>query len=573
MISDFYNIENSTKEQTIQPKFVNKNIAYVEDQNTNYSTQQIKFDISSLYNQSKYLNPKEAVLMIPLVAVLSVNDGSINNVANKGLESENGYCMGFKSGYYNLVSSMQIIFDNQTVQQNTQNLNYMVNFNKITKINKDKMNKDCYSNGFIPDKSHSWEYKTVSTANGNGLINNDPVFVVDDLKQKIRLNNFNKSYLKRMYKTAFKPETELITEDEISSEMKSFCKTTNDYHVIYDIAHIKLSDLSSFFDNLPLTKSFNCSITIDLNLGSLKMNYGATVATRILGVLSLSSNDIDFRRGCCPLMVSPVGKGLNFKEANTIKEVVLGLHVVKVLSTKGAVSQHNLNISEHRMAKCRIYIPMIQMDEDIDDKYESLMRTKQIYFNDFNYHTLLKVSGGSDINFSLANTLSNIKGVLIIPFLSSDDNGKCTAVVGVSPIESLASTVGFSPVLSPFTTEPSTTSPLMKLSNYNIQLAGENIYPQNVNYGFQMYQNEISSLNALYGNQDDKLTSGLINQEDWDNNYRYYYTDLSRKLQDNQMKSIQIIGRNATLKTMDLHIYLIYSKQGFLDCLTGKLSM
>ena len=72
---------------------------------------------------------------------------------------------------------------------------------------------------------------------------------------------------------------------------------------------------------------------------------------------------------------------------------------------------------------------------------------------------------------------------------------------------------------------------------------------------------------------DDKLTSGLINQESWDNNYRYYYTDLSRKLQDNQMKSIQIIGRNATLKRMDLHIYLIYSKQGFLDCLTGKLSM
>lgn len=584
MIGDVYAYNSSLIEQEIKPVFTNKTYNYTDDQNTNYSTSQIKFDISSLYNQTKFVSAKEMVLVIPIVSVLSVSKGA--DKATKGLLPNNSYCMGFKSGYFNLVSSMQIVYDNQTIQQNCSNLNYLVNFNKLCSLSGEKQKKDQYTTSFIPDRFDSWEYNTSVSGAGNGLCNNDPCFVADDLKSKMRVNDFNKSYFKRMKKSGFVTEPFLMAESEIRSELKSYSVCDNDKYVMYDLAQIRLGDLSSFFDNLPLMKSFNCSITLDLNLGSLKMKYHPDLTVFNQGVLSLNAQDIDFRKGCCPLMVSPVGKGLNLQALTDVTEIVIGIHVVSVLSTKGSVSQNTLKIADHALTKCRIYVPMITMNEVLESKYLSELSKKRVFFNDFNYHTLFKVGAGSNINFSLSNTLSNLRGLLVIPFLSSEINGvystttaiakvvAAAGVVGVNGLDAISENkLGFSPVVSPFTSEPSNTSPLMKITDYNIQLGGENIYAQNLQYGFQQYQNEVSCLNALSGNQDSVVSSGLINQEMWMNNYRYYYTDLSRKLQDNQMKSVQIIGRNASVVPMDLHIYLIYSKEAIIDILTGKLLM
>ena len=558
MFSDNYNLESSSSQQSIDPIFINKNLAYVEDQNTNYATQQVKFDISSLYNQSKFINPKDMELVIPLVAVLSVSKGATASADTKGLSLENGYCMGFKSGYYNLISSINITYNQKTVQQNTQNLNYLVNFNKLTKLTHEKLEKEKYNSGFNPDSSNSWKYNLASEIEGNGITNNNPSFVVNDLKSIIRKNNNNSGFFDRMNKTAFKTDTNLLNASELNNELKSYNITDNNKHVIYDTAHIKLSDISSFFENMPMTKSFNCTIIIELNLGSLKIAVGADKK------LSLSAGDIDFRKGTCPLMISPIGKGLNIIDLSEVTEIVLGLHCVDVLATKGSKSQSTLGVVSHSLKKCRIYVPMIQMEESVEEKYEIDMRQKQIFFNDYNYYTLLNVTG--DINFSLSNTLSNLRGVLLVPFISSAVNGKISGANGITHLP-------FSPTYSPFTSEPSTTSPLMRISNLNIQLAGENVYSQNLDYGFQMYKNEVAVLNAIDGNQNDRFTSGLISQEDWDNNYRYYYVDLSRKIQDNSMKSIQIMGRNASAVAMDIHIYLIYTKKAIIDCVTGVLAM
>jgi hypothetical protein len=557
MFSDNYNLESSSSQQSIDPIFINKNLAYVEDQNTNYATQQVKFDISSLYNQSKFINPKDMELVIPLVAVLSVSKGATASVVDKGLSLENGYCMGFKSGYYNLISSINITYNQKTVQQNTQNLNYLVNFNKLTKLTHEKVEKEKYNSGFNPDSSNSWKYNLASEIEGNGVTNNNPLFVVNDLKSLIRKNNNNSGFFDRMNKTAFKTDTNLLNASELNNELKSYNITDNNKHVIYDTAHIKLSDISSFFENMPMTKSFNCTIIIELNLGSLKLDVKDSK-------LSLSAGDIDFRKGTCPLMISPIGKGLNILDLTEVTEIVLGLHCVDVLATKGSKSQSTLGVVSHSLKKCRIYVPMIQMEESVEEKYELNMRNKQIFFNDYNYYTLLNVTG--DINFSLSNTLSNLRGVLLVPFISSAVNGKIITANVVTHLP-------FSPTYSPFTSEPSTTSPLMRISNLNIQLAGENVYSQNLDYGFQMYKNEVAVLNAIDGNQNDRFTSGLISQEDWDNNYRYYYVDLSRKIQDNSMKSIQIMGRNASAVAMDIHIYLIYTKKAIIDCVTGVLAM
>jgi hypothetical protein len=70
------------------------------------------------------------------------------------------------------------------------------------------------------------------------------------------------------------------------------------------------------------------------------------------------------------------------------------------------------------------------------------------------------------------------------------------------------------------------------------------------------------------------LTSGLIDQLGFQNIYRYYYVDLSRRAKDDVgIKGITIVGQNNNLLDIDLYCFVIHRKSASLDVETGKLEM
>lgn len=540
MESDSYNLKFSKNEQSVDPLFKKNNVVYVDCNENNYSSNQIKFDISSLYNDKKYINIREAYLTIPVVAVMSHEHASEKFTVNS-----NAYGFGFKSGYYNLVNSIQIQYDNQTMVQQVNNLNYYVNFKKLTKTGLDKYNKHKYDEGFIVD-GKAWEYNDDESASGNGLSNNRIVKITSI--NNVLASEINEGFFNRMKKTGFTADGKMVDNADLIKDLKPYMVTTDKYIVIYDLAVIKLSDLSSFFENLPLTKKMNCSITLDLNMGSLMMKHSANK-------LSLSRGDIDVRKDTFPLMISPVGAGLTLP---AVSEIVLGCYVHKVLPSKGSVRQDTLAIPNHPLEKCRVYIPMVEMDNQVEEDYIKYMLEKEVYYDDFNYQTLLNIQPGHTFNFSLPNSLNNLKGILIIPFLSAEVNGKIGSTHNP-----------FSPCISPFTSEPSTTSPMMIIRDFNVMIGGDNIYNRNVNYGYENFVNELSKVNALRGNADDRQTTGLIDFEMYSHNYRYMYVDLSRLMEFNTTKSIQLVGVNGSKKSVDYNIYLIFNKKIILNCING----
>jgi hypothetical protein len=547
MESDSYNLKFSKNEQSVDPLFKKNNVVYVDCNENNYSSNQIKFDISSLYNDKKYINAREAYLTIPVVAVMSHEKDNV-------IFSPNAYGFGFKSGYYNLVNSIQIQYDNQTMVQQVNNLNYYVNFKKLTKTGLDKYNKHKYDEGFIVD-GKAWEYNDAPSASGNGLSNNR--IVKDTSISNVLASEINEGFFNRMKKTGFTADGKMVDNADLLKDLKPYMVTTSKYIVIYDLAVIKLSDLSSFFENLPLTKKMNCSITLDLNMGSLMMKYDNNKK------LSLTRGDIDVRKDTFPLMVSPAGDETGLK-LPAVDEVVLGCYVHKVLPSKGTVRQDTLDVPNHPLEKCRIYIPMVEMDNQVEEDYIKYMLEKEVYYDDFNYQTLLNVQPGHNFNFSLPNSLNNLKGILIIPFLSSEVNGKI-----VTSGTNVTTHNPFSPCISPFTSEPSTTSPMAIIRDFNVMIGGENVYNRNINYGYENFVNELSKVNAVRGDADDRQSSGLIDYEMYSHNYRYMYVDLSRLMEFNTTKSIQLVGVNGCKKQMDYHIYLIFNKKIILNCING----
>ena len=136
-MSDQFQFESSGISQMTDEPYRSKQWNYCNDQNQgNYASNQVVFDLSSFYNQNKFIAPSEMFLVVPVVSVLSTN--AADGLAN----TQNDWSLGYKSGYYNIISSMQIDYNNKTVQQLTPNLNYYVSFKMNSTMSKSSVDTD-----------------------------------------------------------------------------------------------------------------------------------------------------------------------------------------------------------------------------------------------------------------------------------------------------------------------------------------------------------------------------------------------------------------------------------------------
>jgi len=210
-----------------------------------------------------------------------------------------------------------------------------------------------------------------------------------------------------------------------------------------------------------------------------------------------------------------------------------------------------------------------------EEAYLSLNKIKLVEYTDiYNYTVDVSCSGTAGSlsgSFSqlLTNGISNIQSIIIMPFVGSASNA--TGWNGTSPIAQIA------PYGSPFASEPSTTSPYLSITNFNIQVAGLNVFTMNELYDWQNFKDELSAMNAVNGSQVDGVDSGLIGYSEFEGNYRYYVADLSRRLpaEDAVPKSIQITGtvQSGTVSSVQLQCFVVFKKQISIDLETGaKLS-
>ena len=130
------------------------------------------------------------------------------------------------------------------------------------------------------------------------------------------------------------------------------------------------------------------------------------------------------------------------------------------------------------------------------------------------------------------------------------------------------------PYQSMFDTAPATTCPLASITQFNVQVGGQNLFQQNFSYDFETFINETSAMNAINGGISTGITSGLISSYDWDNAYRYYVADVSRRLgsEDGTPKSITVQGTNNTTKTMDYVCFVVFEKKVSVNMLTGEIA-
>lgn len=320
------------------------------------------------------------------------------------------------------------------------------------------------------------------------------------------------------------------------------------------LARIRLKDVSDFFDKLPLVKGAYLRFIINTNTSSQTLTLTRTTAAAGAPLAyALTSSSPTLSNGTNPLLISSANVGQGFNPSPSLASydsATLG----STLTVSCAI------VSGHTQSACRLYVPLYQLNPTFENEYISLNRTKKVVYRDI-YQYSVSLNGGGDFNNLLTNGIPNPKTVIIIPMLQQSANN----------IGSANSAVNVYPYQSPFSTEPGTTSPLIALTNLNIQVAGINQFLQNEIYDFEQFVNELAPQNALNGGLVDGLVSGLIGENEYAMQYRYYVCDVSRRLPAEDMvpKSIQILGKNQSNVAITLFVFIEFEKSITLDLITG----
>jgi hypothetical protein len=373
------------------------------------------------------------------------------------------------------------------------------------------------------------------------------------------------------------------------------------------VATIYLKHIHSFFNMIPLLKGVFMKMTMNLNNVSCTVLSGvATKGTTALDNVSTKfqvCSQVNSALGGSNMLMVAANYGDYAATATSVAPAnaqgassLMGLTQITTTGATDAsfVQSYRLNLSVGGVCldstitniagspaiasplskSIYLYIPAYTFNPTFEQAYLS-SPVKTIKYTDVYQYQVLGVSAGQPFNNLLTNGIANVKSVLILPFYSSSGNATpCLAWAGSTNLSVNSGFISGIPVWnSPF--DPAgcgPTSPLSHITNFNVQVSGQNAIYNLQKYGFEQFNNQLYGQNAVNGGLTDGITSSLINRQDFDLEYCYYYVNIERMLPVEQSvpKSIQILGTVACQKNLDLLCFIEYGTEVAIDALTGS---
>jgi hypothetical protein len=356
---------------------------------------------------------------------------------------------------------------------------------------------------------------------------------------------------------------------KMANEFKPYYTILNtNYMVWYDIAIVRMCDICDVMKSLPMMKKFDATLRTYLNVGQIVSNLVApTGQNSCLMVQSGSGNTFT---NTCPLMHTNI-----FSVPRSATAIASGLFIGSPTTTSINVGSSVINLANagasHFMTACRFYYNQIQLKPEKLDHYISNNRSKQVCWTSVLNNNFNNIASGATFSTLVQSGISNPKGILILPFLSSSTGNPLTNYGAVTTNgTALASSItSVSQQQSPYDTAPATTSNA-SLINLQVAIGGVNVLSNVMSWGWEEFIEQVSLVDKINAS-DFGLSCGLINQAYYEHAYRVYYVDLSRSNVAELMtpRNITISLTNNTLQPLDLQVFCEQYKSGVIDVETG----
>ena len=586
--------EDTINSELTTSEFVDKQWLYVNDNNNGSYSSQIVIDTTPLANSGGWVNWSEALLFMPLVL-------QIESATGEGISasSSTGYdfVVALKNGYWNILHSMNVEFNNGSVIQQTPYMNLWCSFRALTSWSNDDVKDWGCVCGFSPDTSTSWgfnpddENATYNGGSGYGLFNNNTsplvqIQIVGDLTSTgttgdIRAYNFSTASTnssqsaKYLYNQGLFNRMKFINYDPVATDTYDGYSLGQQYLlsqsasqqifrtcVQYDTANgyiarsvsidavIRLKDIADMFCKMPMTKGGTFRMYLNTNQvyfqalqqptvfsgNAADTDTGAIVSS---GIQTLIQPPIILGGGGTnPVMLASCNAGQG--SATLVPPQGDGAINYNTVSVALSIVRTQFNQINNTVSapitSCRLYAPVYTLSPLSEQRLLSLSPTKKVVYEDIFYYQFPSQSGGQPFNLLVSNGIPNIRKVLVQALVNKDYNGVPIAINGTTGITT-------STLLSPYTTTGGTPDPI-SINNFQIQISGKNLFINQLQYDWEEFVEQLVSSNQLNGSLTTSMASGQIGKEDYQSLYRYYYGNASRSIpsEDGVAKAVQILG-------------------------------
>lgn len=566
-----YNV--SSTPQVSSQDMIDKEVLFVQDSNGGSYSGQFVIETSSLANSGRFLAYSESYLEIPFIVSFQSSTtltGADNLV--------NGFMVGLKNGHHQLIDSIQIDMGNTNVVQLQPYTNYHVSYRLNTELSDSDVKKYGDVIGFSLDNACSATWSAGASASGDGTSNNRlspanltaaDTIAAPNYRTQLDQNNVNSGFYERQKNKALdlQPATGSVTAGTgwgsnpgisttalANQVAKSYLTSsgtagTGNVWQWVVIATIRMRDLCDFFDKIPLLRGVFLRATVNYN------SVVGTVTTVAAGPTMIQTSLTQLSGRTNPLMVasSAYGNPSNPAVAGAAGGVfTIGCGIARTSSPTSTVTPP--------ISAVRWYVPAYTMNPLKEEQYMTMNKYKTITYKDIYNYNVLSVASGGSFNAILTNGIVNPKKVVVIPVFNNAAGN--------------AATNSLNPAQSFWDIVPAGTSPLAAITNFNVQVSGQNMFQQNENYDFQQFLDEHARTGINGGAFDTGFQSGLIGFKEWTHNYRYYVCDVSRRLpaENNVPKSVVISGTNGCGKILDLFCFVEFERRIVVDLETGQIA-
>lgn len=583
MNTDNYDFDKSSIPQDLDgyTPFIDKQTnSYINDQNSGvYSATQslVQFDLSSLYNSSRWTNTNDMFVTIPII--MAIATGALGAAPTVPPPTAAWALATLKSGYHHLISQADLQIDGKTVSETQPFLGTFTHVKLLSELSQNDLKSIGSVIGFsdVLDTPNSviWnsEFDTATQAalftNGNGLTNNN-VFgsttqTAGNPKQNEGLCNeaINKRALKVL--DISKPGVSKLTGtgniyslgDKLRDEYKSTYFVDGNIGYITDLAIIRLKDIFDCMNNIGIVKRFNGVLRLYVNTGSLHVtcNSGHS-ADNAVPRYNFSVSNSTFSN-VCPFTIN----NLNALEANggldfAQKQIAVGLFIGKTLPTNnGGINLASPASKSHPQTSCRLYYSSIIMEPERALTYSRANQSKNVVFKNYYFNQISTVGAGGNWSQLIQSGITNPYALIVIPYIGTTTTGMA----------------GMSQYQSPFDTAPATGSPII-LEELQVQLGGQQVLSSPYRYGFETFVSQFSNCEAL-SSSDFGVSCGIVNYEWWQAN-RIYYINLSRSTKADQItpRNIVLSFKNASSVPIDVQVFTVYLDRITLNVDTGAVT-
>jgi len=377
--------EESVNTEVEQSEFIEKKWVYVNDNNSQNYSSQVVIDSTPLANAGGYVNWSEGYILMPLVAHLTGVADAVGVASYTKAGIANSVAM--KNGYWQMLNSMSIEFNNQTIVQQTPFLNVFRSFKAHTTLSQDDLVNHGNDIGYAFDSADSWEWNDVGGVNNSKSVppHTDVgagFWDVSKINEGLKQRFDNVSVCSDSVRGKSNVITNATRSAQYQTHLNSFSTVAGTANVIASVdavwhiyAKLRLKDLSEYFEKCPMLKGSTMRFLINTNQVQVDFKLSAT------GVVSQTSAD---------LTVSVLG-------GNTCP-VQLGFDVVadelgvggKVPTSVAGTYRLTLDIAKSRqdgskgsaLSSVRLYAPVYRFNPMAEQRYLSLSPTKKIEYND-----------------------------------------------------------------------------------------------------------------------------------------------------------------------------------------------